>query len=173
MAVKPHAPRVGPVTRRISWLVGTKAGSWVFMNIANRVDPPLIKATRGYVRFSLLMPSLLLRHRGARTGAVRETPIVYFTDGDDVVLVASNGGLPRHPAWLHNLRATPRVQATTDGRFVPFLAHEATGDERDRLWRLACQLYPSFARYQERAGTREIPVVVLSRSATEATEAAA
>ncbi len=162
MAVKPHPPRVGPFTRRVSWLVSTRPGAWFFTNVAMRVDRKLMPLTRGKVRMSLLMPSVLLTHKGAKSGVVRTTPILYFTDGDDVVIIASNGGAPRHPAWLHNLRAHPQVQLSTDGRPEPYVAREAEGAERERLFHAACGMYPGFAVYQERAGSRRIPVVVLS-----------
>ena len=71
------------------------------------------------------------------------------------MLIASKGGAPRHPAWLHNLRAEPRVRFTAPGRLTgDYIAREAEGDERERLWEEAVD-------YCERAGSRVIPVVVL------------
>ena len=163
MAVKPHPPRIDAFTRRVSWFVSTRPGAWFFTNASMRIDRKLMPATRGRVRMSLAMPSVLLTHRGAKSGVERTTPILYFTDGDDVVIVASNGGAPRHPAWLHNLRANPDCTLSTDGRPAPYLAREAEGAERERLWRAACGMYPGFDVYQERAGSRRIPVVVCSR----------
>ena len=163
MAVKPHPPRVGPVTRSLSWFVSTRPGAWFFTNVAMRVDRRLMPATRGRLRMTLGMPSALLTHTGAKSGAERTTPLLYFSDGDDVVFVASNGGAAKHPAWLHNVRANPRVTVSTDGRPVPYEAREAEGDERERLWRAACGMYPGYATYQRRAGARRIPVVVCSR----------
>lgn len=160
MAVKPHPPHVGGFTRAVSRLVSTRPGAWFFTNVSMRVDRKLMPATRGRLRMSLAMPSALLTHKGAKSGVVRTTPILYFTDGDDVVLVASNGGARRHPAWLHNLRAHPEVELSTDGRPEPYVAREADGEERARLWRAACGLYPGFGVYQDRAGSRQIPVVV-------------
>ena len=162
MPVKPHPPRVGSLTRTVSWLVGTRPGSWFFKEVAMRADRVLMPATRGRVRFSLAMPSALLTHRGAKSGIERTTPMLYFTDGDDVVLIASNGGAPRHPAWLHNVRANPEVGLSTDGRAEPYTAREADGAERERLWREATRMYPSFEKYRRRAGSRRIPVVVCS-----------
>ena len=162
MAVKHHPPRVSAFTRRVSRLVSTKAGSWFFTTVSMRVDRKLIPLTRGRVRMSAGMPSILLTHKGAKSGVVRTTPIVYFTDGDDVVLIASNGGAPKHPAWLHNLRRHPDVELSTDGRPVPYVAREAEGPERDRLWRAAASMYPGFDVYRERAGSRRISVVVCS-----------
>ena len=162
MAVKPHPPRVGAFTRRASWLVSTKPGAWFFTNVSMRVDRKLIPLSRGRVRMSVGMPSALLTHKGAKSGVVRTTPILNFTDGDDVVLVASNGGAPKHPGWLHNLRRHPDVELSTDGRPLPYVAREADGEERARLWRAASSMYPGFDVYQARAGSRRIPVVVCS-----------
>jgi deazaflavin-dependent oxidoreductase (nitroreductase family) len=162
MAVKPHPPHVGTFTRTISRLVATKPGAWFFTEVAMRVDRKLIPASRGRVRMSLGMPSALLTHTGAKSGVIRTTPLVYFTDGDDVILVASNGGAPRHPGWLHNIRKNPDVQISTDGRPVPYVAREAEGAERARLFTAAVGMYPGYAVYQERAGERRIPVVVCS-----------
>lgn len=162
MAVKPHAPRVGVLTRTVSRLVATRPGAWFFIRVAMPVDRKLIPATKGRMRMSLGMPSALLTHTGARSRVVRTTPLLYFTDGDDVVFVASNGGAPKHPSWLHNVRAHPEVEVSTDGRPVPYVAREAEGAERERLFRAACGMYPGYAVYQERAGERQIPVVVCS-----------
>ena len=162
MPVKPHPPRVDAFTRRISWFVSTRPGAWFFINVAMRVDRRLMPLTRGRVRMTLAMPSVLLTHRGAKSGVERTTPILYFTDGDDVVIIASNGGAPKHPAWLHNLRANPEVTLSTDGRPAPYVAREADGAERQRLWRAATEMYPGFETYQARAGSRRIPVVVCS-----------
>ena len=142
--------------------VATKAGAWFFLNVANRADPFLMRRTNGRVMTAPGSPVLLLHHVGAKSGRERTTPLLYFTDGDDVVIVASNGGAPRHPAWLHNLRAHPEVRLSTDGRPEPYVAREAAGEERERLWRAACGMYPGFAVYQERAASRRIPVVVCS-----------
>jgi deazaflavin-dependent oxidoreductase (nitroreductase family) len=162
MAVKPQAPRVGPVTRTLSRLVATRPGAWFFVRVSMPLDRRLIPATKGRIRMSLGMPSALLTHKGAKSGVVRTTPLLYFTDGDDVIFVASNGGAARHPAWLHNIRRHPDVEISTDGRPEPYVAREADGAERERLWRDAVGLYPGYAVYQERAGGRRIAVVVCS-----------
>ncbi|HEV2062614.1 MAG TPA: nitroreductase/quinone reductase family protein [Solirubrobacteraceae bacterium] len=162
MGVEPHPPHVGRFTRRASYLVATRPGAWFFTKVGMRIDRRLMPATRGRLRMTMGMPSALLTHKGAKSGAVRTTPLVYFTDGDDVVLVASNGGAPRHPAWLHNIRRHPEVELSTDGRPEPYVAREAEGAERERLWTAACGMYPGYAIYQRRAGERRIPVVVCS-----------
>ena len=160
MPVKPHPPKVSAFTRRVSWFVGTRPGSWFFKNVAMRVDRLLMPATRGRLRMSLSMPSALLTHKGAKSGVERTTPMLYFTDGDDVILVGSNGGAPNHPAWLHNLRAHSGVRAVDRRSPGALPAREAEGAERERLWTDAVGMYPGFDVYRHRAGSRQIPVVV-------------
>ncbi|HEX7291311.1 MAG TPA: nitroreductase family deazaflavin-dependent oxidoreductase [Conexibacter sp.] len=104
---------------------------------------------------------LLLDHVGARSGVRRTSPLVYTRDGDDYVLVASKGGYPRHPAWLHNLRANPDTTIQVGRRVLDVRAHEASAEERERLWPRCLATYRGFAGYQRRAG-RTIPLVVLS-----------
>ena len=105
-------------------------------------------------------PMLLLDHVGAKSGVQRTAALAYVGDGDDVVLVASKGGHPKHPAWFHNLRANPEttVQIGTERRTVR--ARVATPEEHTRLWPKAVATYSGFASYQERT-TRKIPLVIL------------
>jgi deazaflavin-dependent oxidoreductase (nitroreductase family) len=163
-AVKPHPPEVDAFTRAVSWFVSTRPGAWFFTRVAMRIDRRLMPLTKGRVRMSLGMPSLLLSHRGAKSNAERTTPLLYFTVGDDVILLASNGGAPKHPAWYHNVRAHPEVSLSNGGASRRYEGREAEGDERQRLFGLACQMYPGYARYQARTGGRRIPVMVFSPS---------
>lgn len=104
---------------------------------------------------------LLLDHVGARSGIRRTSPLVYARDGDDYVLVASKGGFPRHPAWLHNLRAHPDTTIQVGRRTLNVRARVASEAERERLWPRCVEVYGGFSGYQARAG-RTIPLVVLS-----------
>ncbi|MEV6827800.1 nitroreductase family deazaflavin-dependent oxidoreductase [Amycolatopsis sp. NPDC051102] len=108
------------------------------------------------------VPTLLLEHRGRRSGRLFTTPLLYLRDGEDVVIVASQGGLPKHPQWYHNLLAHPESRIHLKGRRgVPVRARVAGRPERADLWPRLVELYADFAKYQ--AWTeREIPVVVLS-----------
>jgi F420H(2)-dependent quinone reductase len=104
---------------------------------------------------------LLLDHVGAKSGAKRTAPLLYISDGEDVVIVASKGGFPKHPAWYHNLMANPdtSVQVGRERRAVH--ARVATPEERERLWPLAVKAYRGYADYQQRSKGREIPLVIL------------
>jgi F420H(2)-dependent quinone reductase len=103
---------------------------------------------------------LLLDHVGAKSGTRRTSPLLYVEDGEDVVIVASKGGFPKHPAWFHNLMANPdtTVQIGAERRLVH--ARVATPEERDRLWAMAVRAYSGYEDYRARTD-REIPLVVL------------
>jgi F420H(2)-dependent quinone reductase len=122
----------------------------------------IYRATGGLIghRFPGAPPVLLLDHVGAKSGTRRRTPLVYVEDGRDVVIVASKGGHPKHPAWYHNLRAHPdtTVQIGREHRAVH--ARVAGPDEHARLWPKAVATYGGYRGYQERAD-RQIPLVVL------------
>jgi deazaflavin-dependent oxidoreductase (nitroreductase family) len=104
---------------------------------------------------------LLLDHVGAKSGAKRTSPLLYIRDGENVFVIASKGGFPKHPAWFHNLMANPdaTVQIGPERRSVH--ARVATPEERERLWPIAVKTYHGYADYQARSGGREIPIVIL------------
>ena len=103
-------------------------------------------------------PTLLLITRGRKTGLLRRQALIYGVDGDRYVVVASNRGSPRFPAWYLNLRSHPGVQLqVADERFAA-IAREVSGEERQRLWELMIGVYPSFNRYQEKTD-RIFPII--------------
>ena len=140
--------------------------SWPLLRRLMGVHAHLYRATNGLLghRIPGVAPMLLLDHVGARTGAKRTSPLLYITDADDLVIVASKGGYPRNPAWFHNLRANPEttVQVGSERRTVR--ARVATAEERARLWPKVLNAYSGYGDYQARTG-REIPLVILERRA--------
>jgi deazaflavin-dependent oxidoreductase (nitroreductase family) len=107
--------------------------------------------------------TLLLTTTGRHSGERRTTPLIYQSDGDRYVVVASQGGAPRHPGWYHNLSADPNVEVQVKGDRFNATASTAEGEERERLWKLMTATWPAYDEYQTRTD-REIPVVVLTRS---------
>jgi deazaflavin-dependent oxidoreductase (nitroreductase family) len=104
--------------------------------------------------------TLVLTTTGRRSGERRSSAMIYGTDGDAFVVIASNGGSPTHPAWYLNLGQDPAAEVQVGAARMPVLACTATGDERSRLWSLMTGIWPNFDVYQSRT-SREIPVVVL------------
>jgi len=104
---------------------------------------------------------LLLDHVGAKSGTKRTTPLLYFKDGDDLVIVASKGGFPKHPAWFHNLKANPDVEVQVGSERRAVHARVAGAEERKRLWPMALKTYRGYDEYQARSRGREIPLVIL------------
>jgi deazaflavin-dependent oxidoreductase (nitroreductase family) len=107
------------------------------------------------------MPVLMLTTTGRKSGQPRTTMLTSpLQAGGRIMLVASNGGDDRDPAWLHNLRADPQVQVTMEGRTVPMTAHVADPDEKAELWPRIVADHAHYAGYQAKT-ERDIPVVVL------------
>ena len=120
------------------------------------------RATYGLVGHRLRggPPMLLLDHVGARSAVKRTTPLVYVGDGTNVVLVASKGGHPQNPSWVHNLRANRDTTIQIGSRRLGVRARIADPPERARLWPKAIEVYPGYEGYQRRT-SREIPMVIL------------
>ena len=105
---------------------------------------------------------LLLTTTGRKSGQQRTLPLACFRDGDDLVVVGSNNGMDRPPAWWLNLQAKPEAGVRFGRDVFPARAERATGAERERLWPWLKQQNPQYAKYEQRTD-REIPVVVLKR----------
>jgi deazaflavin-dependent oxidoreductase (nitroreductase family) len=106
---------------------------------------------------------LLLTTKGRKTGKPRTTPLIYARDGDDYVIVASQGGAPEHPGWYRNLEKDANVEIQVLDEVFPARARTAEGEERERLWRLANEVWPHYDEYATRTD-RVIPVVVIERA---------
>ncbi|MFO7539956.1 MAG: nitroreductase family deazaflavin-dependent oxidoreductase, partial [Chloroflexota bacterium] len=83
---------------------------------------------------------------------------------DQFILIASNWGQTKNPAWYHNILANPQVTVTKNGRSQPYQARETTGGEREACWQIALQTYPGYAAYKQRT-PRQIPVILLTLTA--------
>ncbi len=107
-------------------------------------------------------PLLLLTTTGAKSGKPFTTPLVYTKDGNRIVIIASKGGFPKHPAWFHNLKAHPMTTLEVGKEKFQAKATITTNPERQRLFDAQAKLMPAFNEYQK-ATTRQIPVIVLER----------
>lgn len=151
----------GPLRRAYAAVAATGIARFVSRHLSWKLDPLLLRLTGGRLATTLVFPTAVLETRGARSGGVRRNAVIYFHDGDRVIIVASNAGDPRHPAWYHNLLAHPEV-TLNDTPMRAAVVDDHT--ERARLWTLADRVFPTFARYRrdaERTG-RTIPVVQLT-----------
>ncbi|WP_101950319.1 nitroreductase/quinone reductase family protein [Mycobacterium sp. 3519A] len=158
---------LGLGARLYTAFLGTTAGRWIALNIAPKVDPWLMRVTRGHLGMALMLPSTLLTTVGAQSRVLRTSAVLFFRDGDDVIVVASSFGRDRHPAWYHNLKANPHVHVGVgDGAVAMTAAEVRDPDELVRLWARADRIYPLFPDYRGRAAVsgRTIPIIRLSAS---------
>ena len=133
-----------------------------FIRLMSAANTWLFRATGGRLgaKFPGGAPVGLLTTTGRKSGQRRTTPLIYLEDGERVVLVASQGGLPRHPLWYENLAANPDVAFRTPRAERRYLARTASAAEKAALWPRLVAIYRPYADYQKRTD-REIPVVVL------------
>jgi deazaflavin-dependent oxidoreductase (nitroreductase family) len=107
------------------------------------------------------VPLLLLHHTGAKSGQSRVNPLAYLPDDGRYVVFASKGGSPSNPDWYYNLKANPDVRIEVGTQALDVVASEASGEERERLFRTQVQSVPQFGDYEQKSG-RVIPVMILT-----------
>jgi deazaflavin-dependent oxidoreductase (nitroreductase family) len=143
-------------------LARTRAGGWLFVNLFPVIDRWLIPRTRGRLKVAMGQPILLLHTRGAKSGEPRTTPLLYTPHDNGFIIVASKAGAAHHPAWYHNIRSHPDdVAIEVGGRRLAVRPRVAEEPERTELWQRANDNYNGYQTYEQRAGGRVIPVVLL------------
>ena len=106
------------------------------------------------------LPVIIVTNRGRKSGAIRKTPLMRVVDGNNYILVASQGGAPKHPQWYHNLKADPDVEIRDETEVHAMRVREVVDSvERQRLWKIAVKAYPPYQEYQDKT-SRLIPVFV-------------
>ncbi|MDA0788565.1 MAG: nitroreductase family deazaflavin-dependent oxidoreductase [Proteobacteria bacterium] len=106
------------------------------------------------------LPCIIVTHVGNKTGAVRKTPLMQVRDGSGYVLIGSQGGAPKDPVWVHNLRANPEVEIRDHARVFKMRAREVFDEqERARVWALGVAAYPPYEDYAKKT-SRKIPVFI-------------
>ncbi len=162
-------PPVDPTRPPTRWqramhrIAMTPAGRWYGIHFSSHVDPAMLRLTGGRFSTTSFFPLVLLTVKGRKSGEPRTVPLVYFTEGDEVILTASSFGRDKHPAWYLNVRANPRVELSARGERGMYVARQTEGEERDRLFELSKRLYAGYGRYEQRAAAveRTIPVLAL------------
>jgi len=152
--------------RRVMRKSGTWPGMWrVYSPTLHRLDRAVYRATNGQATFTSWLtglPVVQLTTTGAKSGVRRTLPLVAIPHEDALVIIASNYGQQRHPAWYYNLKANPRVTVTFEGRTREMVARELEGDEREQWYERGIQIYPGWVEYRKRtAEYRLIPVIEL------------
>lgn len=154
---------------------GLRLGTVLDMSMA--IDGEYVPSPRGWVRDQVEeyegsggasgttlretgLPVIIVTNRGAKTGAVRKTPLMRVEHEGSYAAVGSMGGAPRNPVWVYNLRQNPEVVLRDGAQTREMTAREVTGDERAAWWERAVAAYPPYAEYQRRTD-RLIPVFVL------------
>jgi deazaflavin-dependent oxidoreductase (nitroreductase family) len=151
--------------RLLQHLPASQLGAWIFARTLHPLDRLLLRISRGRVSIPGVLtglPVIMLTTVGAKSGKLRTVPVVGLSDGDKVVVIASNFGQAHHPAWYHNLRAHPEATLEVSGRSGRYLAREATPTEWQTYWHRAADLYIGFPEYQQRTHGRAIPIIVLT-----------
>ncbi|HUY59451.1 MAG TPA: nitroreductase family deazaflavin-dependent oxidoreductase [Solirubrobacteraceae bacterium] len=164
--IPPFYPETGggAGTRSVQFALKTRSVRRVATPVAKRVDPVLRGLTRGRLGMHLALPFVSMTTNGAKSGQPRTTAVLYFNDGEDLILIASNYGGAHHPAWYHNLKANPTTLLARGDRSGTYTATEVTDEpEREHLFGLAAQVYRGFADYREMTDQigRRIPIMRL------------
>ncbi len=150
--------------RLVRRTAATRPMTWLYVRIQQRADRFVYRLTRGRTTLSSWLsglPVVMLTTTGAKTGQRRTVPLLGLLDGAQFVLIASNYGRRRNPAWYHNLRAHPRASVTVEGVTYEVEARDLTGEERERYFQRGVEMYPGFAQYRRWAADRRIPVIKL------------
>lgn len=156
--------QANPLQKGLRRLAASGPGSWLFSRLLHRIDRPVYKLTRGRHTFSSLftgLPVVMLTTTGARSGIQRTVPVLGLPAPEGLVVLATNWGQARHPAWYHNLRADPHATVVVNGVTRSVRAVVATGERRDRIWQEGLKIYPGFSQYERRAPHRDIAMFVL------------
>ena len=150
--------------RFVGRVVASPLGLRFGRDIAARLDPTLLRLTRGRVSCVWPFPAVVLTHVGAKSGKTRTSAVVYFTDRGRIILIASNFGGPRNPAWYYNVDTHPIVTLYGRGIRGRFIADEIHGAERDRLFERAKDAPGPYRQYEQAAAvqSRYIPVIAFT-----------
>ena len=139
--------------------------SWFYVRTLHHIDRIVFRLTRGRATFTSWvagLPIVMLTTTGAKSGRRHTLPLVALPEGERLMVIASNYGQHRNPAWYHNLRAHPAATVVFEGTERQMTARELEGDEREREYARGIEIYPGWKAYRKRAAHRQIPVIELT-----------
>ncbi|MGH2824236.1 MAG: nitroreductase family deazaflavin-dependent oxidoreductase [Thermoleophilaceae bacterium] len=157
--------QANPVRRVVRGTASWPPISWFYARTLHHIDRLVYRLTRGratFVSWVAGLPIVMLTTTGAKSGRLHTLPLVALPEGDRLVVIASNYGQYRNPAWYHNLRANPRTIIAFEGVTREVMARELEGDERERHYARGIEIYPGWTQYRKRASHRRIPVMELT-----------
>ena len=146
----------------------SRPGAWYFSHTQHHFDRLFLKLTSNKATMTSLLaglPVVMLTSTGAKSGLPRTVPLLCIQDASDpnkIALIASNWGQGHNPAWYYNLRANPQATCSIDNQVGVYQAYEAEGEEYDKYWQAAMEMYLGFPLYQKRAEGRHIPIMIMT-----------
>jgi deazaflavin-dependent oxidoreductase (nitroreductase family) len=149
-AARPYSPREEKLGNVLMKIMGALT-NWAYRATGGKIGGKFLRGA----------PVILVTTTGRKSGKPRTAPLIYLEDGNDLVIVASKGGMPHHPAWYRNLEANPDVEVEIGSERRQMRARRASDEEKAELWPRLTQIYRDYDDYQARTD-RNIPVVVLS-----------
>lgn len=130
-----------------------------FMRWAGRLQVAVFRMSKGRLMNTFIggYPICVVTTTGAKSGKIRRVPLIHLPHGDNKLIVASQGGMPRNPVWYYNIKAHPDIRILVDGEEKGYRARQVSDEEKAELWPHLLFLYPDFDEYQARTD-RNIPV---------------
>ena len=149
-------------------IASSRPGAWFYSRTLHHFDRVFLKLSGGRTTMTSIgtgLPVVILTSVGAKSKLPRTLPLLCIRDErspDTFAIVASNWGQHHYPAWYFNLKANPRATCSIRGQAGEYVAHEATGEEYEKLWQCATDTYAGFPLYKQRAAERRIPIMVMT-----------
>jgi len=160
--------RYSPFHSFMQKIASSRPGAWFFSHTLHHFDRVFLKLSGGRTTMTSIvagLPVVILTSVGAKSKLPRTLPVLCIRDErtpDTFAIVASNWGQRHYPAWYFNLKANPRATCSIRGQAGEYVAHEASGEEYEELWRCAMDTYVGFPLYKQRAAERRIPIMVMT-----------
>jgi deazaflavin-dependent oxidoreductase (nitroreductase family) len=149
----------------IMTLAATRPASWLLARVLPYLDRIVLDLTRNRqtaTRVLTGLPALTITTRGARTGRMYQTPLLYLQEGENYILIATNFGQRENPGWYYNILAHPEIEVAIDGKTSKYFGTEVTGADWRVYWEMAVAHYPGYSKYQHQAADRRIPIIILT-----------